>query len=76
MPRKERFQNVGAGKGVKEQLDAKALAGLYIEEELSQAEIARRFGCSPQFISQLVAEYGLKRPSSRRTRSSSDSSVM
>lgn len=61
--RKERFRNVGAGKGVKEKLDRETLRSLYVIEGLSQAEIARRHGCSPQFISQLVREYGL--PSQR-----------
>jgi DNA-binding transcriptional regulator LsrR (DeoR family) len=59
MPRKTRFRNVGAGKGVKAQLDADTLAELYLGEKLTQAEIARRFGCTPQFISQLARQYGL-----------------
>jgi hypothetical protein len=66
MTRKQRFRNVGAGKGVKEQLDPVTLSRLHIQEKLSQIEIARRFGCSPQFVCQLVAEYGLK--TSRRRR--------
>jgi hypothetical protein len=61
MPRKPRFRNVGAGKGVKHQLDPDTLARLYLDEKLPQSEIARRYACSPQFISQLVHEYGLVR---------------
>lgn len=59
MPRKTRFRNVGAGKGVKAQLDEETLRHLYWEERLSQKEIAQRYHCSPQFISQLLREYGL-----------------
>lgn len=62
MPRKERFRNVGAGKGVKEALDPETLRRLYIEDQLPQADIARRYGCSPQFISQLLHEYELRKP--------------
>lgn len=61
MPRKERFRNVGAGKGVKEQLDALTLRRLYVDERLTQAEIARRYECTPQFVSLLIREYGLAR---------------
>ena len=68
MPRKQRFRNTGAGKGVKDLLDSETLARLYREELMTQAEIARRFGCSPQFVSQLVAEYGLTRPPSDKDR--------
>jgi DNA-binding transcriptional regulator LsrR (DeoR family) len=60
LPRKERFRNVGAGKGVKGALDRETLRRLYLEEDLSQAEIARRYGCSPQFVSQLLHEYELR----------------
>jgi DNA-binding transcriptional regulator LsrR (DeoR family) len=60
MPRKPRFRNVGAGKGVKEALDPETLRRLYVQEGLPQAEIARRYGCTPQFVSQLVFEYGLR----------------
>jgi hypothetical protein len=66
--RKPRFRNVGAGKGVKELLDPDALARLYVEEQLPQAEIARRYGCSVQFVSQLVHEYGIARPRKHATR--------
>ena len=65
MPRKPRFRNAGAGKGVKVKLDADALARLYCDEQLPQAEIARRYGCSPQFVSQLVHEYGIERRAPR-----------
>ncbi len=61
MPRKERFRNVGAGKGIKEKLDPKTLHSLYCEQRLTQTEIARHYGCTPQFISRLVHEYGLLR---------------
>lgn len=64
MPRKERFRNVGAGKGVKETLDAATLRDLYVQQRLTQREIARRYGCTPQFVSLLVHEYGIARPSS------------
>lgn len=60
MPRKQRFRNVGAGKGVKDALDRETLRRLYVEEDLSQAEIARRYDCSPQFISQLLHQYDLR----------------
>jgi DNA-binding transcriptional regulator LsrR (DeoR family) len=59
MTRKQRFRNVGAGKGVKDALDAATLRRLYVDEDLPQAEIARRYGCSRQFVSQLLHEYGL-----------------
>lgn len=62
MTRKQRFENRGAGKGVKEQLDRPVLAHLYVDEGLSQSEIAQRYGCSRQFISLLLAEYGIGRP--------------
>ncbi|HZU12044.1 MAG TPA: hypothetical protein VFB58_04320 [Chloroflexota bacterium] len=61
MPRKERFRNVGAGRGIKDRLDPVTLRALYVEERLTQAEIARRYGCTPQFISLLCREYGLNR---------------
>jgi DNA-binding transcriptional regulator LsrR (DeoR family) len=60
VPRKERFRNVGAGKGVKDSLDRETLQRLYVDEDLSQAEIARRYGCSPQYISLLLHEYNLR----------------
>jgi len=59
--RKARFRNAGAGKGVKQELDAELLRRLYIEEQRTQADIAREFGCTPQFVSLLVREYGLER---------------
>lgn len=64
MTRKKRFENKGAGKGVKEQLDRAVLSYLYVDEGLSQAEIARRFGCTRQFISLLLSEYRIARPRS------------
>lgn len=60
MVRKTRFKNVGAGKGVKEQLTEPTLRRLYVEEGLTQSAIARRYGCTPQFVSLLVADYGLR----------------
>jgi hypothetical protein len=65
VPRKERFRNVGFGKGVKDQLDAATLRRLYIDEGRTQAAIARDFCCSPQFISQLLIEYRIPRRSQR-----------
>jgi len=59
--RKARFRNVGAGKGVKQALDAETLRRLYVEGGRTQADIAREFGCTPQFVSLLVREYGLRR---------------
>lgn len=64
MTRKPRFENKGAGKGVKQQLDRATLSYLYVDEGLSQAEIARRYGCTRQFISLLLAEHGIARPNS------------
>lgn len=61
MARKERFRNAGAGKGVKDQLTPQTLKRLYVDEGLTQSEIARRYRCTPQFVSLLVAEYGLRR---------------
>jgi hypothetical protein len=67
MPRKERFRNIGAGKGVKDRLDAQTLRTLYLTDGLTQAEIAHRFGCTPQFVSLLLREHGIRRlPSSAR----------
>jgi len=65
MTRKVRFRNVGAGKGVKEQLSEKLLRSLYLEQGLTQSEIARRYGCTAQFISILLHEHGITRGSSR-----------
>ena len=62
MSRKARFENVGAGKGVKRLLDPETLRHLYCDERLTQAQIARQYDCTPQFVSLLVREYGLKRP--------------
>jgi len=59
MPRKERFRNVGAGKGVKALLDRETLRHLYVSQGLSQAQIAQRYDCTPQFISLLLREYGI-----------------
>jgi hypothetical protein len=65
MPRKERFRNIGAGKGIKEQLDAATLRRLYLEERLTQTQIADRYGCTPQFVSVLLCDHGIRR--SQRT---------
>jgi hypothetical protein len=64
MARKERFRNVGAGKGVKEKLDPDTLHRLYLQERLTQAEIGRRFGCTAQFVSLLLREHDIRRPES------------
>lgn len=61
MPRKERFRNTGAGKGVKARLDAATLSDLYVQQRLSQTTIAARYGCTPQFVSLLLREYGIRR---------------
>lgn len=66
MSRKPRFRNVGAGKGVKARLDPETLRRLYVEEGLTQAAIAQRYGCTPQFVSLLAAEYGLSTPKEGR----------
>lgn len=66
MPRKERFRNVGAGKGIKQQLDASTLRKLYHDEGLTQAEIGRRYACTRQFISLLLREYGIPRSPTRK----------
>lgn len=63
MTRKRRFKNVGAGKGVKAMLDPATLEQLYCRERLTQAAIAQRFNCTPQFVSLLLREYGIRRPS-------------
>jgi hypothetical protein len=63
--RKSRYRNVGAGKGVKSQLGPDALQ-LLLDLGLTQAKIASRFACSPQFISLLVREYDLKRSPVRK----------
>lgn len=65
MPRKERFRNVGAGKGIKERLDAATLRVLYSDTRLTQTEIARRYGCTPQFVSLLLHEYDISRSPTR-----------
>jgi hypothetical protein len=57
--RKQRFRNVGAGKGIKERLDPDTLIAL-LDEGKTQAEIAAQYGCTPQFVSLLVGEYGLR----------------
>jgi hypothetical protein len=62
MVRKVRFRNVGAGRGVKDRLDTETLRRLYVEEGLTQSEIARRHECSAQFVSLLLREYGIRRP--------------
>lgn len=58
--RKQRFRNVGAGKGIKERLDPDTLLAL-LDEGKTQTEIAVQYGCTPQFVSLLVGEYGLRR---------------
>jgi len=58
--RKQRFRNVGAGKGVKAELDRTTLSRLYLHEGLTLAVIAERYGCTPQFVSLLLREYGLR----------------
>ncbi len=60
MTRKTRFRNTGAGKGVKETLDPETLRRLYVDDGLTQREIARRFDCTPQYVSLLLIEYGLR----------------
>lgn len=59
--RKTRFRNVGAGKGVKALLDAPALRRLYVEEGLSQRDIASRYDCSRQYVSALLRAHGISR---------------
>jgi hypothetical protein len=61
--RKERFRNAGAGKGVKDRLDPVTLRRLYVAERRTQAQIAREYGCSAQFVSLLLREYGVERHS-------------
>jgi hypothetical protein len=63
MPRKPRFRNVGSGKGIKERLDEMTLRRLYLEEKLTQAQIASRYGCTPQFVSLLLRDHGIHRSS-------------
>lgn len=58
MRRKPRFQNTGAGKGIKERLDPRTLERLYYQDRLTQAQIAARYDCTPQFVSLLMHEYG------------------
>jgi hypothetical protein len=64
--RKPRNRNVGAGKGVKARLDAETLHAL-LSEGRTQRSIAEQFGCTPQFVSLLVHEYGLKERGDRGT---------
>jgi hypothetical protein len=66
--RKTRFRNVGAGKGVKDALDAATLRELYLVQSLTQAEIGRRYGCSPQFVSLLLREHGIRRSPADKAR--------
>jgi hypothetical protein len=64
--RKQRYRNVGAGKGVKAQLDPDTLQRL-LDEGKTQAAIAADYGCTPQFVSLLVQEYGSQHsPTARR----------
>lgn len=67
--RKQRYRNVGAGKGVKARLDPDTLLAL-LQSGRSQAEIARLHDCTPQFVSLLVQEYGLADRSDRPRRRS------
>ncbi|GAC1396875.1 MAG: hypothetical protein NVSMB52_10530 [Chloroflexota bacterium] len=69
MPRKTRFRNDGNSRGIKVSLDPEILHGLYVEQGLTQASIARKYDCSSQYISLLLAEYGIRRasPPARRT---------
>jgi hypothetical protein len=57
--RKPRYRNVGAGKGIKERLDHETLEAL-LAKRRTQRSIAEEFGCTPQFVSLLVHEYGLR----------------
>ncbi|MGI8827488.1 MAG: hypothetical protein ACR2JC_18015 [Chloroflexota bacterium] len=52
---------------MKELLDAVTLRRLYVDERRTQAVIARQFDCTPQFVSLLVQEYGIRRPPSSPT---------
>ena len=61
MPRKQRCRNTGSGKGIKEQLDAATLRRLYLDEKLTQTQIAERYGCTPQFVSLMLREHGIRR---------------
>ena len=63
--RKPRFRNVGAGKGIKARLDADTLRTL-LDHGRSQKEIAEEYGCTPQFVSQLVKHYGIRRSPTHR----------
>lgn len=69
MPRKERFRNVGAGKGIKQQLDPDRLQRLYVKERQTLKQIANDYGCTPQFVSLLVKEYGIRRPPPKSSKS-------
>lgn len=73
MPRKSRFRNTGAGKGVKEELDRESLRRLYVVDGLTLAAIASRYDCTPQFISLLLKEYGITTRRDPPTRASSPS---
>jgi hypothetical protein len=65
MPRKPRFRNTGNSRGIKESLDPDTLAHLYREERLTQTQIARTYGCTPQYVSLLLHEYGIERRPTR-----------
>jgi hypothetical protein len=67
VPRKQRFKNDGAGKGIKHRLDTCVLRRLYVTNGRTQASIAREYGCSPQFISLLLAEYGIDKARTGRS---------
>lgn len=61
MARKPRFRNRGAGKGVKEALTPERLEQLYVQERLTQKQIADRYNCSAQFVSLLLKDAGITR---------------
>lgn len=59
--RKQRFRNVGLGGAIKAQLTRDVLRELYIEHGQTMAGIAKRYGCTKQYVSQLCREYDIKR---------------
>jgi len=58
--RKQRFRNVGAGKGIKPRLDRETLRALYVSQRLTQAEIDAQELVEAHPVMKELAEHALQ----------------
>jgi hypothetical protein len=72
-PRKPRSRNIGSGGTIKQVLTPETLRELYVVRQHSMSDIAKHYGCSKQYVSQLCHRYQIartplqKRPSNPNT---------